>query len=132
MDCPSFGRGLWEPLSVDGRARLLAAGLAVLVLVAVAVAGYPAAVFGTDESALSNSVNEVAGDPEPGMLAEALSCRQSGRGWRCGNYAVDVDWRGCWRATPAKVAKTPATRTLTGCIGLSDLLGLSAPSPKGS
>jgi hypothetical protein len=103
--------------------------LAALVILLVGTAVFrPAALFGIDSKALANSVSgEVQHSP--------ADCEQDGSGlWLCrmtggmqsgSKYAVTTHSYGCWTGTRLgrTTAAEAAYRSVSGCIGLTDMFG---------
>jgi hypothetical protein len=100
---------------------------AVILLVGTAVFR-PATLFGVDSKALANSLG--------GEVAHShADCKSDGSGfWQCklsgGNlsgseYALTTHRFGCWTGT--RLGRTKAAdaayRSVSGCIGLTDLFG---------
>ena len=109
---------------VDAVAKGVATAIAIL---AVAIAGffaYPAVVFGTDADKVASSLNHVGGTGDNEVSNRWIACQPGDHAdWRCGPYLVDSDWRGCWTARRG----VHGTTALSGCIDLTDALGLRGP-----
>jgi hypothetical protein len=104
---------------VDRTAKLIAGAIAAILVLALVIAGYPAVVFGTEADDLAASLSSEGADTGGDAY---FSCAPARRvDWRCGDYNVDVNWRGCWTAAASPDSK------LSGCIGLSDHLGFNDP-----
>lgn len=113
------------------RHRVLLLGLALVLLLAVAVAfiaAYPATVAGVDPISLGRSVQAQTHSPPAYSADSPPRCRRRGHRWMCERYLVDVDWRGCWTARqfvgpdddPSVLA---GGETAEGCVALGDQLG---------
>ena len=110
---------------MDRTAKLTAGAIAAFVVLVIAVAAYPAVFFGVHDDDLAASLNHELPRAEVGDYG--LSCvHPSPENWRCGPYDLDVDWRGCWHATPQR-AQRFAHEPHSGCIGVADMVGLHDP-----
>jgi hypothetical protein len=102
--------------------------LATVVVLIGLVLFRPATLFGVDSKALANSLSAEARHAQANCVGEG-----AGR-WRCllhggtlngVEYALATDRYGCWDGTRiARPGSTvPAGSGLSGCIGLTDMLG---------
>ena len=115
---------------MDRAAWTTALAIAAVAGAIVMAVAFPAIVVGVDNTALGRSVQEQTGYPPEAADPDEFPPRcnaHGGRFWTCGQYLVDVDWRGCWTAAQfigdrhdPRILK--GTESSSGCVELGDLL----------